>query len=330
MNTAQSNKAPALLVILSFATVFIVWGSTYFFISVALHGFPPMLMGAIRFISAGLLMIGGCALKGDRLWNRKEIAHSAICGLLMLFVATGLVILAERNIPTAMVAIMIAASPIWFVALDRSNWAANFKNKTTVYGLGTGFIGILLLFGESLLKAVSGTMDHQIFFGFLMMIASPVAWSAGSLYAKKSSGAAPARLTTAWQMIIAGLAYLPGAAIHQEFASFHPGRVPQQAWLAMGYLIVFGSIAAFSAYIWLLKVRPATQVSMYAYVNPIIAVLLGVFFAQEKISGFQIFGLIIILFSVLLVNLSRYGIPDLKKLTLKLLMNKKHLNKQIS
>jgi drug/metabolite transporter (DMT)-like permease len=329
MNTAQSNKAPTLLVTLAFTTVFIVWGSTYFFISVALQGFPPLLMGAIRFISAGLLMIGGCALKGDRLWNRREIAHAAVCGLLMLFVATGLLILAERNIPTAMAAIMIAASPIWLVALDKSNWAVNFKTKTTAYGLAIGFIGIMLLFGESLLKAVSGTADHQIFFGFLMMIASPVAWSAGSLYAKKTSGAVPARLTTAWQMIIAGLAYLPGAAIHHEFASFHASQVPLQAWLATGYLIVFGSIAAFTAYIWLLKVRPAAQVSMYAYVNPVIAVLLGVLFAREKISGFQIFGLIIILSSVLLVNLSGYGIPDLKRLASKLLPNKKRLSKQI-
>jgi len=313
MNTAQSNKASALLVSIAFTTVFIVWGSTYFFIGMALHGFPPMLMGAIRFISAGLLMMAGCVLKGDRLCNGKEIGHAAVSGLLMLFVATGLIILAERSMPTAMVAIMISVNPIWFIALDRPNWAANLKNKATMYGLFTGFIGILLLFGEPLLKAVSGNLDHQILFCFLMMIASPVAWSAGSLYSKKKSGAAPVRQSTAWQLIIAGLAYVPGAAIHQEFAAFHPGRVPLQAWLAMAYLVVFGSIAAYSAYVWLLKVRSTTQVSMYAYVNPVIAVLIGVFFAGEKISGLQYSGLIIILSGVLLVNLSRYGIPGLNK-----------------
>jgi drug/metabolite transporter (DMT)-like permease len=324
----QSNTASAFLVILAFATVFIVWGSTYFFIGLALHGFPPMLMGAIRFISAGILMIAGCALKGDLLWNRKDVAHAAVSGLLMLFVAMGLVILAERVIPTAMVAIMISANPIWFVALDRSNRAVNLKSKTTVYGLILGFVGIILLFGESL-KTTPGNIDHQRLFGFLMMIAGPIAWSAGSLYLKKNSGTAPARLTTAWQMIIAGLAYLPAAALHHEFSSFHAGDVPLKAWLAMGYLIVFGSIAAFSAYIWLLKVRTATQVSMFAYVNPVIAVLLGVLFAAERISGFQVFGLLVILSSVLLVNLSKYGFPDLKKFTSKLFTNKKRWNRQV-
>jgi drug/metabolite transporter (DMT)-like permease len=314
MNSAQSNKASALLVSVAFTTIFIVWGSTYFFIGMALHGFPPMLMGAIRFISAGLLMMAGCVLKGDRLWNRREIAHAAVSGLLMLFVATGLVILAERSMPTAMVAIMISVNPIWFVAMDRSNWAVNLKNKATVFGLFTGFIGIILLFGEPLLKAVSGNLDRRILFGFLMMIASPVAWSAGSLYSKRNPGAAPVRLSTAWQLIIAGLAYLPGAALHQEFAAFHPGSVPLQAWLAIAYLIAFGSIAAYSAYVWLLKVRSTTQVSMYAYVNPVIAVLIGVCFAGEKISGLQLSGLIIILSGVLLVNLSRYRIAGLNKL----------------
>jgi drug/metabolite transporter (DMT)-like permease len=127
----------------------------------ALHGFPPMIMGAIRFIIAGAIMLAVCAAKGDRLWNGKEIAHAAVSGLLMLFVAMGLVILAERYIPTAMVAIMISANPIWFVVLDRSNWAVNLKNKTTVYGLVTGFIGIILLFGESLFKTVSGKKNQH-------------------------------------------------------------------------------------------------------------------------------------------------------------------------
>ncbi len=328
MNT-PSNKASTLLVILAFATVFSVWGSTYFFISLALHGFPPMLMGAIRFLSAGILMMAWCALKGDRLWNKKDVARAAVSGLLMLFVAMGLVILAERSISSAMVAIMISANPLWFVVLDRSNRAVNLKTKTTVYGLVLGFIGIVLLFSGAVTKTTLGNMNHQRFFGFLMMIASPIAWSAGSLYSKKNSGTAPARLTAAWQMVIAGLAYLPAAAIHHEFSTFHAGEVPLKAWLAMGYLIIFGSIAAFSAYIWLLKVRTAAQVSMFAYVNPVIAVLLGVLFAKENISGLQVFGLAVILSSVLLVNLSKYGAPDVKKFGSRLFIYKKRLNKQV-
>lgn len=114
-------------------------------------------------------------------------------------------------------------------------------------------------------------------------------------------------------MIIAGLAFVPAAIIHQEFNGFDLATVPAQSWMAIVYLIIFGSIGAFSAYVWLLQVRPATQVSTHSYVNPVIAVLLGVCFAHESISLMQFLGLIVILLSVLLVNLSKYGKLKFKK-----------------
>jgi drug/metabolite transporter (DMT)-like permease len=143
--------------------------------------------------------------------------------------------------------------------------------------------------------------------GWILLIVSPIAWCGGSLYSKKRGSNAPARVNTSWQMIIAGLAFIPASFINHEYASFHISQVPVQAWMALGYLIVFGSIAAFSAYVWLLSVRPATQVSTHSYVNPVIAVLLGVLFAHEHVSGLQLFGLLVILFSVLLVNANKYS-----------------------
>ncbi|MDB5149603.1 MAG: yedA 1 [Mucilaginibacter sp.] len=305
-NTANT-KAPSLLVIIAFATVYIVWGSTYFFIQMAVQGFPPMLMGAMRFFTAGILLLGWCYIKGDKIFVKRDIITSGICGLLTLFVATGIVIWVERNIPSAMVAIMVSVNPMWFIILDKANWRINLKNRSTISGLIIGFAGILLLFGEAFLKSVSGTMDHAKFTGLLLLLAGPIAWSAGSLYSKKRGGTAPARVNTSWQMIIAGLAFVPAAFIHQEFKGFDISAVPAQSWIAIVYLIIFGSIGAFSAYVWLLQVRPATQVSTHSYVNPVIAVLLGVCFAHESISLVQILGLIVILFSVLLVNLSKYG-----------------------
>ena len=319
MNTQSINnadlrvKAPALLVIIAFATVFIVWGSTYFFIGMAVHGFPPMLMGAVRFLTAGLLMLAWCWKKGDRIWLKKDLGHLAVSGLLMLSVATGIVIWVERVLPSPMVAIMVSANPIWFIILDKANWRVNLKNKATVYGLIIGFTGILLLFGESLVKSFSGGMDSAKISGLLLLLVGPVAWSAGSLYSKKHSGSAPARLNTAWQMVFGGLAFIPASLAHHEFRSFELSQVPLQSWLAIGYLILFGSIAAFSAYIWLLQVRPVTQVSTHSYINPVVAVLLGVSFAHESISGWQLFGLLVILFSVLLVNLSKYSRPGIGK-----------------
>jgi drug/metabolite transporter (DMT)-like permease len=301
------NKPSTVLIIIAFAIVYIVWGSTYFFIQMAVHGFPPMLMGALRYFTAGILLLLWCFFKGDKLWVRKDIVTSAVSGLLMLFVATGIVIWAELTLPSAMVAIMVSANPIWFVILDKVNWKLNFKSKTTLSGLVLGFAGVILLFGEAISKALSGNISHAQLNGLLLLIAGPIAWSAGSLYSKKRGSNAPARVNTSWQMIISGLAFVPASLLNHEYGSFYFAQVPLQAWLALGYLIVFGSIGAFSAYVWLLKVRPATQVSTHSYVNPVIAVLLGTLFANENISGMQLFGLVVILLSVLLVNMAKYG-----------------------
>lgn len=307
MKTATSNKPSTLLVVIAFAIVYVVWGSTYFFIQMAVHGFPPMLMGAVRFFTAGVLLLTWCRLKGDKLWVKRDIITSAISGLLMLFVGTGIVFWAERTLPSAMVAILVSANPIWFVILDRVNWKVNFKSRTTIAGLILGFAGVILLFGEAISKSLSGAISQEQLTGLILLLAGPIAWLAGSLVSKKRGSDAPARVNTSWQMIISGLAFIPASLFTHELGAFHLASVPLQSWLAIAYLIFFGSIAAFSAYVWLLKVRPATEVSTHSYVNPVIAVLLGVLFAHENISALQIFGLVVILISVLLVNLSKYG-----------------------
>lgn len=306
MATQQKNTS-TLLVIIAFAIVYVVWGSTYFFIQMAIHGFPPMLMGAARFLLAGGLMLAWCLFKGENVWNLHNIKTAAISGLLMLFAGMGTVIWAEQSIPSAMVAIMVSTNPIWFVVLDRANWAKNFKSKTTILGLIVGFGGVFMLFGEAINKSINGGLSHEQLIGLILLLLSPGAWAYGGLYSKKHGSTASASVNTTWQMLIAGVAYLPSAALHNEFSGFNISAVPTQAWLAIGYLVLFGSIVAFSAYAWLLSVRPATQVSTHSYVNPVIAVLLGVCFANEVISNLQLLGLFVILFSVLLVNYSQYA-----------------------
>jgi drug/metabolite transporter (DMT)-like permease len=257
MNTTSNQKAPAWLVLLAFATVFIVWGSTYFFIGMAVHGFPPMLMGAVRFLTAGAIMLIWSKIKGEKIWIKKDVTNAGISGFFVLFIAIGVVIWVEQKLPTALVAIMVSVNPIWFVILDKPNWRTNLKNKFTVWGLIIGFTGVLLLFGESLIKSLSGNVDKSMLGGLALLLVGPVAWSGGSLYSKKhTSGNFSTRLNTAWQMLIAGLFFIPAALVHHEFSNFHISAVPLHAWLAIAYLIVFGSIAAFTAYVWLLQVRP--------------------------------------------------------------------------
>ncbi|SFE66792.1 Permease of the drug/metabolite transporter (DMT) superfamily [Spirosoma endophyticum] len=294
------------LVILAFATVYIVWGSTYFFIQMAMSGFPPLLLGAIRFLVAGTLLLGWCLGQGERIVIKSSLITSAVVGILLLVVGNGVVIWVEQTLPSALAAILVSSAPIWFVLLDKPNWVINFKSKATIGGLVIGFIGVIVLFGEQLSDLFAGNTDKSKLIGMGLLVIGSIAWSSGSLYSKHHPSEGSPTVNVAWQMIIAGLVFLPGSLLNDEFARVQWAHIPTQAWLALGYLILFGSIAAYSAYVWLLQVRPATQVSTYAYVNPVIAVILGVLFAHEPISLLQITGLVIILGSVLLINLSKY------------------------
>ncbi|MFI5138180.1 MAG: EamA family transporter [Sphingobacteriales bacterium] len=296
-----------LLVIIAFATVYIVWGSTYFFIRMAEQGgMPPFLLGAIRFTTAGLLMMGWCAIKGEKIFVRQNIIHAAVSGILLLFVANGIVIWSEQTLPSAMVAIMVSSAPIWFVLIDKSHWAVNLRNRPTIIGLVIGFGGVILLFSEQIGDIFSGIGTQSKLPWMFLLVFGTIAWSSGSLYSKYklTSGSAP--VNTAWQMIAAGLVFVPGSMLHHEYNNLHLANMSVNSWGAIAYLIVFGSLAGFSAYVWLLQVRPATQVSTYAYVNPVIAVILGVVFAGEHISIIQLSGLFTILGSVLLINLAKY------------------------
>jgi drug/metabolite transporter (DMT)-like permease len=302
-----SKKTSPLMVIVAFAVVYIVWGSTYFFIQKALAGFPPFILGAFRFLLAGFLLIAFCAIKGEKIFDRRSIKHAVIAGILMLGVGNGLVIWVEQFIPSGLVAILVSSAAMWFVILDKPKWKENLKSSSTVLGLIIGFIGVILLFAEQMLHTLNDTQNDRQVLGIILLLLAPIGWAAGSLYAKyNSDNQLSVSVNTSWQMLAAGIAFLPGTIITSEFKTFDWHNVTADAWLSLGYLIIFGSIAAFSAYVWLLSVRPATQVSTYAYVNPVVAVLLSVLFTTESITAIQIIGLVVILGSVLLINLAKY------------------------
>ena len=302
----QTNGRPStLMIVMAFATVYLVWGSTYFFIQKAVHDFPPLLMGALRFFASGLLLLGWSFARRERVFNKKEIGHAIVGGILMLFIGNGAVIWVEQYMPSAMVAILVSSSPLWFVLLDKPKWKENLTSRPTIIGLVIGFAGVVLLFGEKLAGAFSGNGNSLHIGGMLLLVIGSMAWAGGSLYAKYNSNGGSATVNTSWQMLAAGIAFLPGSFIRGEVQGFDWASVSTEAWLSMGYLIVFGSIIGYSAYVWLLRVCTATQVSTYAYVNPVVAVLLGILFANENITWIQITGLAIILVSVLIINMAK-------------------------
>lgn len=307
MPLKSQKTASKLLIIIAFATVYIVWGSTYFFIGMAEQGgFAPFLLGAVRFILAGVLLIIWSAIRGEKIFVWKNILHASISGVLLLFVATGIVIWTEQTLPSAMVAILVSSSPIWFVLIDKSHWAINFKSRSTILGLIIGFGGVIVLFSEQIGDIFSKNSGESKLPWMLLLVFGTIAWSCGSLYSKYKLTSGSAQVNTSWQMIAAGFAFIPGVFLHHELDNFKIENIHTNSWIALWYLVLFGSLAAFSAYVWLLQVCTATQVSTYAYVNPVIAVILGILFAHEHISIVQITGLFIILGSVLLINLAKY------------------------
>ncbi len=303
----RSPKHPrTFLVVLAFATVYLVWGSTYFFIMVAIAHIPAMLMAAMRFTSAGLLMFIWCVARKESMFVWQHIKPAVVTGILLLFLANGAVVWAEKYLPSSLVAVLTSASPIWFVILDRRLWPVNLSSRETLLGLVIGFLGVVLLFSENARRALATTGQGMQVVALGVLVVGSMCWAGGSLFSKYHSRGKSHAANTAWQMLSAGLAFCLVSALIGEWKDFHVHQVPSSSWLALLYLIVLGSLAGYTAFIWLLQVRPATQVSTHAYVNPVVAVLLGITFAGEKMSFVQWIGLTLVLSSVLLINLARY------------------------
>lgn len=310
------DRHSRLKIVVAFAIVYVVWGSTFFFIHKALAGFSPFLLGAVRFSTAGLLMLVWCYFKGYRIFHRSTILHAGLMGLLLLYIDNGIIIWVEQFMPSGLVAIMSASAAIWFIVLDKPNWKSNFGNLPVIIGLFMGFFGVVMLFGDRLAQALDASQRQANIWGMSLLLLGALAWTIGSLYSKyygksKNSESGNGLVGTAWQMFIAGAAFTLTAAGRGEIASFRFDMVPASAWWAIAYLIGMGSIVAYSSYIWLLQVRPATEVSTHTYVNPIVAVMLGAWFAHETISYSQLIALLVILGSVFLINWDAYNLSAL-------------------
>ena len=305
MKQEQTQPAPLFLVIIAFAIVYIVWGSTYFFIQASEKGFPPFLLGTVRFSASGFLLLAWCAIKREKLFNRKQLKAALVTGNLLLFIANGSIIWAEQILPSSFVAVLVSATPVWFILLDGSNRKVNFSNTKIIIGIVTGFAGVVLLFGQKLLSTMPAADSTMQIVSMVVVVLGSVCWAAGSLYSKYHSEG-NIMVGAAWQMIAAAFSFFIITCFTGELNHFDIHQVQLNAWLSVVYLVTMGSLAGYSAYIWLLKVRPATQVSTNAYVNPLVAVLLGVLFAGETMSSLQLGALAIILSSVFIINSDKY------------------------
>ncbi len=320
----KSVKPAVGTIIFAYVVVYIVWGSTFFFIEKALHAFSPFVLGSIRFIIAGTLLMAYCKIKGYTLYIKKAVKDAAMVGFLLLFIDMAAIIWSEQYISSAIVSILSAATAIWFIILDKPKWKENFSSVPTLLGLILGFIGVLMLFAEQIFSAEAQTdQNENKLTAMIVLTLGTIGWTVGSLLSKYSKENIKKKnqakdqhksqeedlhvmVKTAWQMVVAGIAFTTVALLNGEYSRFEPQSVEPEYWAAMIYLALMGSILAFSCYIYLLQVRPATEVSTYAYVNPIVALILVHFFSDHIVSRMQIIGLAVVLFSVLLMNWNLY------------------------
>lgn len=294
-------------VLLAFAAIYIIWGSTYLAILVAIRDIPPFLLSAVRFLIAGLLLMGWCLSKKQPLPGWPAIGKNVLYGILMLFGGTVSVTWAEQYLPSSLAAIIVTSVPFWFVLLDKKQWSYYFSNKLIIAGLLIGFAGVAVLVGFG--PSTTGSKVGNLFLiSILAIIVGDIASTIGSLYAKYRPAGDNLLMNGSIQLLATGLFTGIISLLAGDHRRIHWSQVSPASWLGLLYLIVMGSLVAYLSYLYLLKVRPAAQVSTYVYVNPVVALVLGALVAGEPVGAVQIIALLIILGGLWLVNLPKNGL----------------------
>jgi len=275
--------------------VYIIWGSTYLAIAVVVKTMPPLFSAGSRFIIAAVVMalvIGLARGWGSLRPTRAQIGGAALVGLALLLGGNGLVMLGERTIPSGLAALIIGVVPLWIVILRFTH--GERIRPGTLLGVLLGFAGAALLVSRGL----SGEVDML---GMVMVVGSSISWSLGSFYSRRLPLPADPFVSSAAQMLCGGIALTIAGLATGELAGIRPAEFAAESVLALAYLIVFGSIIAFSAYTWLLQNAPVSKVATYAYVNPVVAIFLGWLILSEPITAAMIIGGGMIVLAVALV-----------------------------
>ena len=280
--------------------VYVVWGSTYLGIAVADRTLPPMLMLSARFLIAGGLLYAWAARRGEvaaERPGRREWGAAAVIGGLLLVVDTGGVAWAEQRVASGLAALVVASVPLFMAILDRTFFGVRLSLGAAA-GIATGVVGVAILAGPS------GRIDA---IGALVLLVASFAWAAGSTYARVAPLPRSPLLAAAMQMLTAGVGLAVVGISMGELGRVHPSAISGESLAALAFLIVFGSLIAFTVYGWLLKHASTPLLSTYAYVNPGVAVFLGWAFAGEHVGGRELVAGLVILSSIALLLFSRTG-----------------------
>jgi len=281
--------------------LYIVWGSTYLAIRFAVETIPPFLQAGLRFFISGLILILWRRAAGDKMPTRVQWKSVAIIGTLLLLGGNGLVSFAEQRIASGIAALIVGTVPLWLVLIEALRPKGTKPSLLSIIGLVIGFIGIYILVGPS---ETTGKLQFDTI-GTLAVIVASFLWSLGSIYSRSADVPKSALMTTGAEMLAGSVPIFLVSLVLGEWRTFNLAQVSAQSWLGLIYLITFGSMIGFVAYIWLLQNAPISLVATYAYVNPLVAVLLGAWFANEALTPRVLVAAGIIVGSVVFINWAR-------------------------
>src|ERR1700723_1037293 len=294
----NANDRPRWKTLLAFAIIYFVWGSTFLAIRVGVREVPPLVLAAMRFSVAGLVLFGWVFVRGERSPSAREWRSASILGMVIFVFDYGLLFWAEQRVPSGIAAVMLAMIPV-FMALCEIIFLRTRRltvRLALALLLGIGGVGVLM---SHTLNLGGAPIDKL---GATALIFASISWSIASVLARKLPLPSSKGMSSGAKMLSGGILLEMAAGAFGEFRNFNPWAVSRGAWLALLYLIVAGSIIGFTAFVWLIHHESPTKVGTYAYVNPIVAVLVGYFLGGEALSARTILGTVFILISVVVIT----------------------------
>jgi drug/metabolite transporter (DMT)-like permease len=293
-----ASRPPTWKVLLAFAIVYFVWGSTYLAIRVGVREVPPFLLAGMRFLLAGGALYAWMRAKGTTSPTGREWLSASLLGVLIFVLDYGLVFWAEKRVPSGITAVMMATIPL-FMALSEILFLRTQKLTARLgFALLVGLGGVVVLVSHSL-SFGDVPVDTS---GAIALVVAAMSWSVASALTRKLPLPASKPMSSGAQMLCGGVLLTLTAAALGEFRGFHPQAVSRGAWMALAYLVVAGSIIAFTAYVWLIHHESPTKVGTYAYVNPVVAVALGYFLGGEPVGSRTLLGTLLVLVSVVVIT----------------------------
>ena len=303
-------RPTALAVWVALITVYLVWGSTYLAIRYAIETMPPFFMAATRFLVAGAVMYAWRRGRGDTPPSGRHWLSAAIIGVFLLVGGNGGVSWAEQRVASGLAALLVGTVPLWIVILDTLRPGGRLPSGRAVAAVLVGFGGVVLLIGPTQLAGGAGDVDIV---GAAAVILAALLWSIGSLYSRRAALPASPLLGTGMEMLAGGAGLLVVGVLAGELGQLDVTAISARSLWGLAYLIVFGSWVGFTAYVWLLRVAPTQLVSTYAYVNPVVAILLGFLLASEPLTPRILVAAAIILASVALTTTTQLAVPKSKE-----------------